>query len=59
MNLDFFSKLLPPQRVISSPELQQSLARRQAEKIAELRANGFHALARWFSENPTAVVSLL
>lgn len=55
MNLDFFSKLLPPQRVISSPELQQSLARRQAEKIAELRANGFHALARWFSENPTAV----
>ncbi len=53
MILDFFRNLPIRQRPAIQPTAtQHALARRQAEKIAELRANGFHALARWFSENP-------
>lgn len=55
MILDFFSKLPPPHRGNPLADIQHALSIRQAEKIAELRANGFHALARWFAENPGTV----
>jgi len=56
MILDFFSNLPIRKRPAIRPTAtQHALERRQAEKIAELRANGFHALARWFSENPERV----
>lgn len=56
MILDFFRNLPIRKRPAIQPNAtQRALARRQVEKIAELRANGFHALARWFSENPDRV----
>lgn len=55
MILDFFSKL-PQARVGQQlAQAQQALSAKQAKKIAELRSNGFHALARWFRENPQSV----
>lgn len=35
-----------------TPEEAAALRRRQDERIRELRAKGFRALAQWFSENP-------
>lgn len=56
MFLDFLSKLPIRQRpAIQSTATERALVQRQAQKIAELRANGFHALARWFSENPERI----
>lgn len=56
MILDFFRNLPIRKRPAIQPNAtQRALARRQVEKIAELRANGFRALARWFSENPDRV----
>lgn len=55
MFLDFISNLPIARPITVPPELQRALTRRQAEKIAELRANGFHALARWFRENPASI----
>lgn len=56
MILDFFPNLPIRKRPAIRPSGEErALAQRQAEKISELRANGFHALARWFSENPERV----
>lgn len=55
MILDFFRKLRKPHCGNPLAKEQRALSERQAATVAELRANGFHALSRWFAENPEYV----